>query len=102
MKKHILIAAITAAILISGLCLMASRPMISHKKDVPVPYLDAIEHQAKGVYSTRLPLLPVYVSVERFSERTVFYTIHYFPFGSVGMSYTEDDGYNIEKPLTGH
>ena len=30
----------------------------------------------------------------------MFYTIHYFPFGRVGMSYHLWDGYNMEKTLT--
>jgi len=34
-------------------------------------------------------------------QGTVYYTIRYFPFGTVGMSYSEEGLYNIEKSLTG-
>lgn len=101
MKKSILIF-ITVLILLSiCLSLLASNPIISCNTAVSEQDLEAIKGQSKGVYSSRLPLVPVYVSVDGISQGTVFYTIHYFPFGTVGMSYTEGDGYNIEKPLTG-
>ena len=99
MKKVIVIIAVVA-ILITGLCILANNPIISDKSNLPPAYLDAIESQSKGVYSRILPLVPIYVSVDDIYSDRVFYTIHYFPFGSVGMSYTEGNGYNIEKPLT--
>ena len=43
--------------------------------------------------------MPVFVSVKDFSRGKVNYTVYFFPFGTVGMSYTEQDGYNIEKTL---
>ncbi|MBR2637025.1 MAG: hypothetical protein IKD34_08320, partial [Oscillospiraceae bacterium] len=43
---------------------------------------------------------PGFVSVEKVGAQRVYYTVRYFPFGAVGMSYGEADGYNIEKPLT--
>ena len=57
--------------------------------------------QARGLYSRRLPLVPVLVRLDGMEGGTVFYTIHYFPFGTVGMSFSEEGLYNIEKPLTG-
>jgi len=53
------------------------------------------------VYSARLPLIPIHVSLDRMEQGTVYYTIRYFPFGTVGMSYSEEGLYNIEKSLTG-
>ena len=99
MKKFIIII-IIVAILLTGLCILANNPIILDKSDIPSIYLDAIESQSKGVYSRILPLVPVYVSIDSISTNRVFYTIYYFPLGVVGMSYTEGDGYNIEKPLT--
>ena len=98
MKKVIIIIAVVA-ILMTGLCILANNPIILGKSNVPNVYLDAIESQSKGVYSRILPFVPVYVSIDNISADRVFYTIHYFPFVTVGMSYREDDGYNIEKPL---
>ena len=69
--------------------------------DIPEDYASAIKSQAKGLYSRTLPLVPVYITVDRYSAGIVEYTIYYFPFGTVGMSYREWAGYNIEKPLTG-
>ena len=99
MKKFVVIIAV-AAILITSLCILANNPIITDKSSLPKAYLDAIESQSKGVYSSTLPLIPVYVSIDNIHADRVFYTIHYFPLGTVGMSYTEGDGYNIEKPLT--
>jgi hypothetical protein len=79
---------------------MASNPIISCNAEISEEYLEAIESHAKGIYSTVLPLVPIYISVDSFSSNKVYYTIYYFPFGTVGMSYIEVDGYNIEKPLT--
>lgn len=100
MKKRVLTFASIIAVLILGISIVASNPIITYKTDISDNYIKAIKSQARGKYSTYLPLIPIYVSVDSVSEETVFYTIYYFPFGSVGMSYTENDGYNIEKPLT--
>ncbi|MBE6752942.1 MAG: hypothetical protein E7559_01085 [Ruminococcaceae bacterium] len=100
MKKRAVAAIIIAAVLIIGLCVLASNPIVVRKDGIPTACLEAIESQSKGVYSSTLPLVPIYVAVDRLEGETVYYTIHYFPFGTVGMSYTEADGYNMEKPLT--
>ena len=101
MKKKYYAIAIVAVVLVLALCLSALTPVVVCSIDVPDTYLEAIESQSKGLYSRTVPLVPVRVSVDAFSEGRVHYTIHYFPFGTVGMSYAENDGYNIEKPLTG-
>ena len=100
MKKYIVFS-IIAVLLVLGLWLLLADPVISCETELPANYLEAVKSQSEGVYSSRLPLIPVYVSVESFVQEQVRYTIHYFPFGTVGMSYTDRDGYNIEKPLTG-
>ena len=101
MKKSVTILIITMIILTACLWVLSSNPIISCKATVSEHELDAIKSQAAGLYSNTLPLVPVCVCVDAVSEKTVFYTIYYFPFGTVGMSYTEAEGYNIEKPLTG-
>ena len=101
MRKRVIIAIMIVVTLIAGLCILVSNPIISCKKDVPEYYYEVIEAQSKGIYSNVLPLVPVYVNVNSLEAETVYYTIHYFPFGTVDMSYTKDDGYNIEKSLTG-
>ena len=100
MKKHFVLAA-SALLALLVLSVYASAPHISSEVDLPDGYLEAIRTQAAGVYSPRLPLVPVHVSVDRFVQDSVFYTIRYFPFGTVGMRFAAEDGYNIEKPLTG-
>ena len=98
--KKFLIPVLILAVLIVGLSILCSDPILICSSDLPEDFLAAIRSQSAGVYSSKLPLVPVYVHVDSFSEPTAFYTVHYFPFGTVGMSYTENDGYNIEKPLT--
>lgn len=96
--KVIIIAAIL--VLTAALSIISSNPVVHCETDIPDSYLEAVESQVRGVYSGKMPLVPLYVSVHSFSGEKVLYTIHYFPFGTVEMSYKEDEGYNIEKPLT--
>ncbi len=96
--KIIIIAVILLSI--AALGFISSNPVIYCDADIPDSYLEAVESQVKGLYSDKIPLVPLYVTVDSFSEGTVLYTIYYFPFGTVEMSYKEGDGYNIEKPLT--
>ena len=74
--------------------------IISCDFDIPNITYEAIEGQAKGVYSSKLPLVAVYINITGYSDEKAYYTIHYFPFGTVDMSYSESEGYNIEKQLT--
>ena len=97
--RRMIAAAILSAVLVLGwLC---RHPVVSCREYVTPPLAEAAERQARGLYSHRLPLVPVCVSLDRMEGGTVFYTIRYFPFGTVGMSYSEEGLYNIEKPLTG-
>ena len=61
----------------------------------------AMDSRASCLYSDKLWLVPVAVNVTGFTDEQVEYTIFYLPFGSVDMSYTKADGYNIKMPLTG-
>ncbi|MBR5540105.1 MAG: hypothetical protein IKU56_01850 [Clostridia bacterium] len=99
MKKRGILAA-AAGILALSLFVLAKNPVIIGGADLPQAYLTAIESQAQGIYSRNVPLVPVCVTVQSPDEETVYYTIRYFPFGRVEMSYTPSDGYNIEKPLS--
>ncbi|MBQ3517925.1 MAG: hypothetical protein IJA31_01250 [Clostridia bacterium] len=101
MKKKFIIAVVSTIILITGLCILTFNPFLVNKTDIPAHYIEAIENQAKGFYSKTVPLVPVFVTIDFIESQKAYYTIHYFPIGTVGMSYTETDGYNIEKPLTG-
>ena len=100
-RKTIRIVLLSAALLIGGLRFVSSHPFVSLKCDVPEEAAAEICRQSLGVYSNRLPLLPVLISIESVSNEQVFYTIHYFPFGTVGMTYSAADGFNQVKPLTG-
>ncbi len=99
-KKAKIIVLTFLVILTVVLAFLSSDPIVSCKADVPAIYLEAVEGQVKGLYSDKMPLAPFLVTVDSFSDETAFYTIHYFPFGTVEMSYNEEEGYNIEKPLT--
>lgn len=100
MKKVVTAIALIISVLIIVLGILSSSPIVSCETEVPETALIAVKSQAKGLYSSKIPLVPVYVKVSDYSGCTVFYTIHYFPFGNVEMSYSETDGYNIEKALS--
>ena len=97
MKKKVLAILL---ILVLSLGFLCNKPIVKYDSELSTIYKSAVESQSKGFYSSRLPIVPVYVSVEDMQDDRVYYTIHYFPFGSVGMSYSQTDGYNIEKELS--
>lgn len=99
MKKWI-IPFVVIVILVTVLGVLCANPVITCDLELPDGYLAAIKSQSEGLYASTLPLVPWHVRVDAYTDETVYYTIHYFPFGSVGMSYREGDGYNIEKPLS--
>ena len=100
MKRKIGIGVILTVFLMIVLFVFSRNPVVSSDIEIPVSYMEAVKEHAEGVYSNRLPLVPVYISIDEYSAGALYYTIYYFPFGTVGMSYIEGDGYNIEKPLT--
>ena len=100
MKRLIKAFIIIFVALIILLRIFSSNLIISCDFDIPNTTYEAIESQSEGVYSNKLPLVAVYVNVTDYSDEKAYYTIHYFPFGTVDMSFSESDGYNIEKQLT--
>ena len=86
--------------LIILLRIFSTNLIISCDFDIPTSTYEAIESQAEGMYSSKLPIVAIYVNITDYSDGIAYYTIHYFPLGSVDMSYSEADGYNIEKPLS--
>ena len=100
-KKGLIIVLSILVLLVVCLGIISSHPFISQKCEVPEEYVDEIYAQSMGTYSNRLPLLPVCISIDNYSDERVYYTIHYFPFGTVGMSYNPTDGFNQEKALSG-
>ena len=78
-----------------------THPFVSRRCEVPEEYVAEIRAQSVGVYSKKVPLLPIYISIEQFSAGRAYYTVHYFPFGTLGMSYGLTDGFCQENPLTG-
>ena len=100
-SKQIALAALSGtAALIIFLCAITAHPPIFGKDGVSEEYLHAISAQSSGLYSEKLPLVPLFVTVEGFSGDRIFYTIHYLPLGTVTESYSKSDGYNTEKYLT--
>ena len=100
MKKLFKAIIFIAVTLIIVLRISSANLIISCDFDMPNTTYEAIGSQAKGVYSNKLPLAAVYVNITDYSDEKAYYTIFYFPFGTVDMSYSESDGYNIEKQLT--
>ena len=96
MKKHkkAMIALLIVALFGMILACISSHPFVSRRCEVPEEYV-------AGVYSKKVPLLPICISIEQFSAGRAYYTVHYFPFGTLGMSYSLTDGFCQENPLTG-
>ena len=97
MKKKVLVLLLIFVLSLSFLC---NKPIVKYNSELSTIYKSAVESQSKGIYSSRLPLIPVYVSVGDMEEERIYYTIYYFPFGTVGMPYSQADGYNMEKTLS--
>ena len=100
MKKLLTAILVISSILVIVLGVLSSNPIVSCDIDIPQESLAAVKSESEGLYSSKLPLVPIYVEVSDYSEGIVYYTINYFPFGSVYMSFSDTDGYNIEKPLS--
>jgi hypothetical protein len=100
MKKRIVIP-LLVLLLVLVLCISAVRPPVLFGSGLSEEARKAVQSQSAGLYSRRLPLVPLFVTVDRLESQRVYYTIWYFPVGCVGMSWEPTDGYNMEKPLTG-
>ena len=99
--KKILIALSVLVAFIIMLGVISSNPIISNKCDAPEEFVEKVRAQAPGLYSNQLPLLPIYVTIDEYLGDMVNYAIYYFPFGTLGISYIQGDGYSITKPLAG-
>jgi len=99
-NRGLIIVLSVIVLLIVCLGIVSSHPFLTKKCEVPEKYITEIYAQSMGTYSNRIPLLPVCISIESYSGERVYYTIRYFPFGTVGMSFSPTDGFNQEKPLT--
>ena len=97
-KKALLVIVLLLAIFLT-LAVLSKHPVLVGGNVLTETQRDAVLDQAKGVYSSKLPLVPVYVRIDSAAEEELCYTIYYFPFGTVEMRY--GDGYAIEKPLAG-
>ena len=64
MKKKQVIAAAAALCVVLVLAMLCANPVISGGKELPTEFRNAIQSQAGGLYSRRLPLVPVVVTVE--------------------------------------
>ena len=101
MKRFKFLPAILITLLILWLGISLFHPLTISSVEVPNQISRDIQAQAGGFYSAGLPLIPIVVTIDDYSENHVDYTIYYFPLGTVGMSFLEGEGYTIEKPLSG-
>ncbi len=99
MKKRWIIGLLALLLLAAALKILSRKPILIGAENLPASLRETVTGQAGGLYSSRLPLVPVCVVIDGVSATSVDYTIHYFPFGSVGMTWVEGDGYSIEAPL---
>ena len=80
--------------------LKAFFPIAICKIDIPNDVSKKIEDHSQEVYSPTLPLLPVCVVIDSYENNKYYYSVYYFPFGSVRMSLAED-GFYMEERLSG-
>ena len=65
MKRKIIFVVTLVFALALGLCIMTLNPIILYNTNIPDNYTEAIDDQSKGVYSWNLPLIPIYVTVDK-------------------------------------
>lgn len=100
----------TFAVLCALLAALTLEPPVSCSKE----YRDeltqeahgAVQSVSRGLYSRYLPLVPVCARVKEIvregAEYTIRFDIHYLCFGRVGMAWSSDGIYNMEKQLVGY
>ena len=100
MKKSCIIGCLL--VLFAGLLVtLTLNPFLENDSDAPQEVVNIVYEQSKGFYSSKLPLIPFSIVIDDYSDEVIYYTIYYFPLGTVGMSFLEGEGYTIEKPLSG-
>ena len=97
-KRRVFLIAL-ALVLVLLLSVTCVHPFVIGGTELSARHSEAVLAQARGFYSSILPLIPIFLIINDLTESEVRYTIYYFPFGTVGMSYLEGDGYSITKPL---
>lgn len=85
------------------LALLCGHPLLRyHKGAEPLPpdLQAAVMRYSRGLYSDRLPLVPVWVRVEQGSHGSIAsWTIQYFCWGTVSMELEEGGWPSVTKPL---
>ena len=98
------------AVLCALLAALALEPPVScpeeYRDDLTEEARAAVQSVSRGLYSARLPLVPVCARVREIAREEAGYTvrfdIHYLYFGRVGMAWSSDGIYNMEKQLIGY
>lgn len=96
-----MIALLIVALFGMILACISSHPFVSRRCEVPEEYVAEIRAQSVGVYSKKVPFFADLHFHRAVSAGRAYYTVHYFPFGTLGMSYSLTDGFCQENPLTG-
>ena len=95
--------AVAGGAVILMLALLCGHPLLRYHKGVePLPpdLQAAVMRYSRGLYSDRLPLVPVWVQVERRPPGSIAsWTIQYFCWGTVSMELEEGGWPSVAKPL---
>lgn len=101
------------AVLCAVLAALALNPPVvcpdEYENDLTPEAHTAVQSVSQGIYSNSIPLVPAYVEITGITEfekdgetkQHVYFDINYLYFGQVGMSWSTEGIYNIEKHLTG-
>ncbi len=71
---------------------------VSEDKELPKQFKEVIANKTLCISRYDI-LFPVEVTIDDFSNNRLFYTIHYWPMGTLKMSYSAIDGYSTEGHL---
>ena len=71
---------------------------VSEDRELPKQFKEAIANKMLCIPRYDI-LFPVEVTMEKLSNNRLFYTIHYWPMGTLKMSYSVIDGYDVEEHL---
>lgn len=101
-RTRLVLSVVSVFVVLALLIFLVLQPLaFCNGIEVPEDILRSARGQAGGLYSLRLPLIPLYVYVESYSDTEgLYYYIGYFPIGSVKMSLANHT-FNMEKPLVG-
>ena len=97
-RKKAMIALLIVALFGMILACISSHPFVSRRCEVPEVYVAEICAQSMGVYSKKVPLLPIYISIRQFSAGRAYYTVHYFRLERLAYPYSFDRRILRENP----